>query len=77
MRLNFPQMHLGLKFLPFYPRIYFTVDDWDVITSNGKITDEENLLAVEPFIVVIDQVTQKSPNNSKRTLHKSPINTRV
>ena len=52
-------MHLGLKFLPFHPRIYFTIDDWDAITSNGKITDDDNLLSLEPFIVVIDQLHQQ------------------
>jgi hypothetical protein len=52
-------MHSGLKFLPFYPRIYFTIEDWDAITSNGKVTDGNNLLALEPFIAVIDQLHQQ------------------
>ena len=57
--LSFGQMHVGLKYLPFEPRIYFTIDDWDSITDNGRWTDDDNLISAENFVDSLDKLHQQ------------------
>lgn len=53
--LTFVQMHLGLKSLPFNPRIYFTKDDWDSLHGHEVGTDS-NSMSCDYFIDSLDRL---------------------
>ena len=51
-------MHTNIKYLPFEPRIYFTIDDWDAITEEGKLT-KGGMLEHDTFIALIRKLYQE------------------
>ena len=53
--LTFAKMHMGLKSLPFVPRIYFTVDDWDSLHGHEGGTDS-NSMSCDYFIESLDRL---------------------
>lgn len=57
--LSFLQLHAGIKHLPFTPRIYFTIDDWDSMTGNGEHTDDDDALSAQPFVDILQHLTRQ------------------
>ena len=53
--LTFAKMHMGLKSLPFDPRIYFTVDDWDSLHGHEGGANS-NSMSCDYFIETLDRM---------------------
>ena len=57
--LSFVELHTGIKCLPFSPRIYYTIDDWDSMTHNGQHSDDNDCLGVQGFIDKLHHLTRQ------------------
>jgi hypothetical protein len=51
--LSFHEMQQGLESLPLKPPVIMSIEDWEALTMNGSVLDEENCLNIDAFKMAI------------------------
>ena len=72
--LSFESLSFGLRQLPVSPRIHFTRFDYEMITEQGRLTDEKGNLDVSAFTAVMHRQVR---HYVRRKLQRSVSETEV